>query len=380
MLVCSSQVSVPPEKSGAVEVIAYEIALHMGKHADVFVVSRKPTSKNIKNYVVVGSKIRKSKFMAIASDVVFGMKCIGKIRKEKPDILHMHTTFTSFPIMLFRRFLPENTKIVYTSHSPAWTVPDDEIGVANRIFNKIEGYVINRADAVTAVAEAMRKGMLSRGVGNGKKIRTIENFTQPDIFSKKYGKSWKIKHSIKGPVVLFVGKLTETKGVPYILDAAKNVKNNVPDVKFVFVGSLEHEHELEGNPWMKTVYENDIASNVIFTGNVPFFELPKIYSSADILVLPSLREGMPLVIMEALATGLPIVTTHVSGTKEAVNEKCAIFVDRKNSTGISNAVMKILSNKKFATMMSRESKKMSKRFEKKNVLEKYHKLYKSMCD
>ncbi|MBI3190753.1 glycosyltransferase family 4 protein, partial [archaeon] len=143
----------------------------------------------------------------------------------------------------------------------------------------------------------------------------------------------------------------------------------------VLVGSLEHEQELKDNPWEKLARGNGISDSVIFTGSVPFFELPEIYSSADVFVLPSLREGMPLVIMEALATGLPIVTTKISGTKEAVNEKCAIFVGRKNSSDIAKALVKILSNKKIAESMSKESEKISRKFEKQNVLDKYYKLY-----
>ena len=214
MYICSSQIPVPPEKSGAVEIIVHELTKYLQEKHDVYVVSRKATSGDIKNYVIVGSADRKNKFMRIAEDFMYGLKCIGKIRGMKPDILHMHTTFTAFPIMFFKAFLPEKTRIIYTSHSPAWTVPDSEIGIANRFFNMLEGYIIKRSDTATAVAESMKKGMIDRSI-NKNKVITIENFTRHTA-RKSLKKEWKQKNKISGPIVLFVGKLTETKGFPYL--------------------------------------------------------------------------------------------------------------------------------------------------------------------
>ncbi len=375
MLLCSSQVSVPPEKSGAIEIIVYELAKYLQRNGEnVSIVSRKSTSKKIADYVIVDSAIRSNKLLAIIEDLLYGIKCIKKIRAIKPDILHMHTTFTAFPIMLFREFLPKKTKIVYTSHSPAWTVPDKEIGVANRVFNRLEGFVIKKSNMATAVADSMRSGMISRGI-KGDKVITIENFTQSGTFSKSSNKSWKIKNKINGPVVLFVGKLTETKGIPYLLKSVKKVAEKFKNVKFVLVGGLEHEQDLKENPWIKVTKEYKIENNVYFAGTVPFYKLPEIYSSADVFVLPSLREGMPLVVMEAITAGLPVIATKVSGTKEVLNRRCAVFVRRKNSDDISKAIIYILSNKKTSKIMSQESIKLSKKFDKQKVLNKYLDLY-----
>ncbi|MCX6815402.1 MAG: glycosyltransferase family 4 protein [Candidatus Aenigmarchaeota archaeon] len=375
MLLASSQVSIPPDKGGAIEAIVYELANFLSSENEVYVISRRSFTGSKASYIVVNSEIRKNKLAAIVEDFLYGIKCIKEVRKIKPDILHMHTTFTSFPIALFKKFLPAGTRIVYTSHSPAWTVPDNEIGIINKIFNCLEAFIVRRSDMATAVSESLRDGMIKRNVSDKSKIVTIENFTRPDVFSNKYGKKWKDERKIKGPVVLFVGKLTKTKGIPYLLRSVKEVKEKIPDVMYVLVGSLEHEQKLGYNPWMKIVEEDKIKNNVYFAGSVPVAEIPRIYSSADLFVLPSLREGMPLVVMEALSTELPIVTTKVSGTKEVVNSRCAIFVRRKDSKDIAKAVIRILSDKKLAKRMSLESKKISKKFEKNNVLKKYLDLY-----
>jgi len=95
-------------------------------------------------------------------------------------------------------------------------------------------------------------------------------------------------------------------------------------------------------------------------------------------VLPTLREGMPMVILEAMASGLPIVTTKVSGIPEIVNEKCSIYVKRKDSKTLASSIIKILSDPKKMRRMSKEARRASIRLRKEVVLEKYKNLYRSL--
>ena len=376
MLICSSQVSVPPKKGGAIEEIAFEIAKHIKKSIEPIVISRTRFKHPGVKCISIKSKIRKNKIAAIIEDIIFGIKCVSIIENEKPDIVHLNTTFTSFPIMLLTK--KDNTKFVYTSHSPSWTVSDSEIGIANRIFNKLESFSMRRADAVTAVSESMRKGIITKAGIDKERISTIPNFSKPNEFSPKYGKKWKRSKKINGNIILFVGKLTHTKGVEYLIQAIPNVLEKYPDTTFVFVGGIEHEQKLDKNPWCNMAKELGVEKNVLFLGTVSREELPKIYASADIFVLPTLREGMPLVILEAASSGLPIVTTKISGIPEIVDKKCAIFVKRRDSKSLAVSIIKILANSKTAKRMGIEARREAFRFRKEIVLEKYKNIYKSL--
>jgi glycosyltransferase involved in cell wall biosynthesis len=118
-----------------------------------------------------------------------------------------------------------------------------------------------------------------------------------------------------------------------------------------------------------------ISDSVRFLGLVDRKDLPKVYSAADLFVLPTLREGMPLVILEAAASGLPIVTTKVSGIPEIIDEKCAVFVPRKDSTSVSKAVIRILRNSSQAAKMGKASRQAALRLSKPKITEKYGQLY-----
>ena len=231
-MICSSQVSIPPKKSGANEKIAFEIAKFVSNKFDTYVVNNDVFSYSGINYLTIKSKIRRNKLLAILEDVKFGFKCLPNINRLKPDIVHIHTLFTGLPIVLFS-FLSRKTKIVYTSHNPSWTVPDNEIGFANIFFDHLESFIMRKAFVVTTVSNSMKDGILKKALLKPKRIETIYNFTYPKVFSPKLGKSWKHDRRITGDIILFVGKLTETKGVRYLMEAIPSVLKEFPQAKFI---------------------------------------------------------------------------------------------------------------------------------------------------
>jgi len=73
--------------------------------------------------------------------------------------------------------------------------------------------------------------------------------------------------------------------------------------------------------WIKTLINNlGITNNVRFVGRVSNEILRKLYSIADVFVLPSRYEGMPLAILEAMAAGVPVVGSKVSGIVDVIEE------------------------------------------------------------
>lgn len=100
---------------------------------------------------------------------------------------------------------------------------------------------------------------------------------------------------------LFVGRVGPRKGVHYLLQAWQELQ--LPDAELLLVGINEFP---EG--WL--VRYRDICRHI---PSVPHASLNEYYSSANVLVLPSLVEGLALVQLEAMACGIPIITTPNTG-------------------------------------------------------------------
>jgi starch synthase len=97
--------------------------------------------------------------------------------------------------------------------------------------------------------------------------------------------------------VLFVGQVTQRKGLSYLLEGFRQAA--IPSSELTIVGNI-----------VGTDMPLRRAKNVTHIGARPRTELPEIYASADVFVMPSLIEGFCLTAMEAMATGLPAIVTR----------------------------------------------------------------------
>jgi glycosyltransferase involved in cell wall biosynthesis len=113
--------------------------------------------------------------------------------------------------------------------------------------------------------------------------------------------------------VLFVGQITQRKGITYLFRGYKEMRG--PGTELLLAGRIS------GNPAALQPYQ-DLYRHL---GNVPQQQLADLYRSADVFVLPTLIEGMPLVVLEAMACGLPVVVTP-NGPSDIVRDGIDGFV------------------------------------------------------
>jgi len=85
--------------------------------------------------------------------------------------------------------------------------------------------------------------------------------------------------------------------------------------------------------------------DVGFLGWTPHENLPKVYSKADIFVLPSYTEALGIVIMEAMASGLPVIATKTSGAQDLVEDgKTGFLVPIGNTIALKEKIKVLLEN------------------------------------
>ena len=188
--------------------------------------------------------------------------------------------------------------------------------VLNRVLNVTGRWIVKRADNVRVVSESEREKMMRLGIRNdfiwnipGGEGINLEKFSSADGSD--------IRRKLFPPrcerMVLFVGRVTKQKRIPDLLLAARRVVRTIPKVCFVIVG--------EGNELAaaeRLAAKLGLGDRAVFTGNVPYDEIPAYFAAADVFALSSGYEGTARVLMESVAAGLPIVTTKVSGVAELV--------------------------------------------------------------
>ena len=166
--------------------------------------------------------------------------------------------------------------------------------------------------------------------------------------------------AVKENTLFFLSVLDEYhkyKGLDYLLDAIKIVKNEIKTVKLIVGGQgvlLKSYEELTA--------DLGLQDNVEFVGFIPDDKLSDYYSQANIFVLPSIssvQEGFGIVALEALACKTPVVTTDIVGIADDLQmSKSGTVVKPKDVESLAREIIKILNNEKLQLSMGDNGRKM----------------------
>lgn len=221
-------------------------------------------------------------------------------------------------------------------------------------------------DIQTAIRERICRADEIKPLGNGIDVSRFGRhlFTQEQLAEKRR----EIGLPSDVPVVGFVGRLVEEKGILDLLNAAKIVLQQIPSAKFLIIGPIDHEKVDALTPEIAREY--GIADACVFTGMRQ--DMPELYALMDVFALPSYREGFPRSPMEASATGVPCIATDIRGCREAVvNDENGYLVPLRDPQKLAESMIKILSNPEVAERMSKAGRKMAvERFDEQLVFAK----------
>lgn len=142
----------------------------------------------------------------------------------------------------------------------------------------------------------------------------------------------------EAPTVLFMGSLVPRKGLLYLVEAAKTVVKQQPDVRFLIVGSGPQKEQVTA-----AVASAGLGRNFVFLGNLPENRLVTVYNAADVFVLPSVQEGQGIVLLEAQACGKPVAAFSIGGVNEAVRDgETGFLASPGDVAGLAENLLKLL--------------------------------------
>jgi len=254
------------------------------------------------------------------------------------DIVATSSGNTCFPSWIAAKLM-DKPICCYVHHILGSYWIDVKGKVLGKIFEFAEKIFLNRSyDAIIFQNKSSKKIGLGMGIDKNRIF-----MLQPGIDYKKF----QMKGVKKESFVLFVGNLSmdkaivETKGLKYLIEAAKKLSN----IKFVVVGEGDYLLELKQNS----------PSNVVFKGKLVGRPLIKLYNRALIYCLPSLNEGFGTTILEAMASGCSIISTINLGQEGAI-------LRPKNTKDIIKAIEHRVNNPKIAILEGKKNKRIVKKF------------------
>lgn len=164
-------------------------------------------------------------------------------------------------------------------------------------------------------------------------------------------------------IILYSGRMSSTKGVDYLIDAFKLIKQSNNSCYLVMVGQRK----------MNYIDEYD---NIKWLGYIPRDMQLQSIKQSDVLVLPSIYpDACPTIILEALAIGTPVIASKAGGIPELLPKEAGILVMPKDAIALKNGIESIFNNDKFKRNCSDLGPLIAKSYDKKVIIPKILRTY-----
>jgi len=337
----------------------YEVAVAAGGNEELF--------ESLKKIAITTYQLKNLVRQISAIDDIKAYSEIKKlVKKVNPDILHLNSSKAGVIGAIAGRHAKVK-KIVYTAHGFVFNEPMP--GWKKIIYLLAEKFSAKYKDAIICVSEFDRQTAIKNKIASETKLVTVNNGVGPIDFIDSKTAREKLNLPPDKIVIGTIANFYETKGLVYLIKAAKLITEKFPDVIFRLIGFGQLENDL------KAEIQRLNLSDRFFIGKV---ENGKNYLKAfDYYILSSVKEGFPYAILEAMQTGLPIVATNVGGIPEMISDKTnGLLVKSADPRALAQALTSLLQDKNLAAQLGNQAKlDVEKKFSLQKMLAETQKVY-----
>ena len=317
----------------------------------------------VEKYITSNESLPKSNIKAGITSI-WNQKVYDDVRRHlkihKPDIIHIHNTFPYLSQSLYWGASSLGIPIIQTIHNyrsmclnallyrdgAPCTLCIGKLPVQGVRFSCYRGSKM--ASASMLMSSMIHKAM--RSMDKVDKFIVLSEFSKqvhikhglnPKKIVVKYNFSEDLGVGLGGDYALYVGRLTEEKGILELLEAWKTLGSSI-QLKIVGMGPLEG------------VVKSNLPQGVEFLGQLERHDVINIMKSASFLITPSRwYEGMPMTVVEAMSTGTPAISPKHGVFEEMILEGVNGFLyEVEDQNGIIEGVKKWIQQKEKSLLRS----------------------------
>jgi len=282
-------------------------------------------------------------------------RSLRMFRREHVDVFHINTYY----------WRPAEFVAAKLLHIP--------VLVHYHLVSKASGPVAHRSDGIVAVSRYVAENSQPARA----KTYVIHNALQLTSFDEAKNIRSELGIPNEAVVVTFVGQILTVKGIDMFLRMARAIRHN--NVRFLIVGACRDPDKFKG-AYTESRLNEEIGGDerIIYTGYRS--DVPNIYESSDIIVVPSQwNEPFGLINIEAGATGKPVVATRVGGIPEIIDHGVNGFlVEPDDINGLCEHVSTLIDNEQLRLDMGKRAREIVERKFTYKPIEDLQRLYDSL--
>lgn len=258
-------------------------------------------------------------------DIFFPLKLLPVIKKENPDIVHIHSRRGADTFGLLGAKL-SGRKVILSRR------------VDNPEYPPLARFKYGFCDEVITISRGIKEVLIKEGVPR-EKIECVPSAVDTDLFRPGYEKDC-LRGELGVPketkILGVVAQLIKRKGHKFLFDALPEVIKEFPDLKIIVFGKGPLETELRS--YSKRLHVHNF---VILAGFRT--DLDKTLPCLDGIIHPALMEGLGVSLLQAAACGIPIIATRTGGIPEIVRDGINGFlVPPADPKAIAQALIRLL--------------------------------------
>lgn len=313
------------------------------------------------------------KLCFFTKDIIWSDETYGEIKdlikKERPDIAHIHNIFFLISPSIYYALSEENIPIVQSLHNYRFICSNGLFYKDGKICEKCVNNhfwpaVVNRCwrnsffltllvtrvlkthyktfrgkiNTYITMSEFSKNKFVEAGLPK-EKIYIKPNFIDLQIKERKNVKDY----------ALFVGRLADYKGLDTLISSYREIRNNFP-LKIIGDGPLLKDMQAKIRK----------TNNIELLGRLPYDRTIKYIRNSAFVIFPSeCYENMPRVIIESFACGIPVIASNIGPIKEIIQEGLTgLFFDYGDSKDLSIKIKYLMENKNLISKMGENACKI----------------------
>ena len=298
------------------------------------------------------------------------------IPKLKLDVIHTH-----HPILLGQTAASKardyNLPLIFTFHTQYqeythyFPFPQEQVQefLKNRVMTWMREFM-RKCQHIVIPSESMRS-ILVNDYGLVDRFTVIPTGIDVTPYKKADGSA--LRQQWNWPddkVIVSAGRLAEEKNWVTLLNAFAIAQKSQPNIRLVLIGDGPQSEALK-----QLAGELGITERVLFTGKIPFEEVPTYLKAADMFAFASITETQGLVTLEAMAAGLPVVAVDASGTKDILENGRQGFLTQNDANDLANGIAKVIESPLLMNRFKLSALRTSRTYDNKRLARKMLKVY-----